>query len=66
MLTNGRVCFIDFGIVGQIPTATANAMLDFVKAFPLGDMAGVAAALSQMGFTKELTPEVCDNRVTTV
>lgn len=51
MLTDGRVCFIDFGIVGQIPTATANAMLDFVKAFPLGDMAGVAAALSQMGFT---------------
>jgi aarF domain-containing kinase len=29
-------------------------MLDFVKAFPTGDMSGVGAALSGMGFTKEL------------
>lgn len=54
MLTDGRVAFIDFGIVGAIPRTTADAMLDFVKAFPLGDMAGVGQALSGMGFTKEL------------
>ena len=54
MLTDGRVAFIDFGIVGSIPTSTANAMLDFVRAFPAGDMQGVASALSGMGFTREL------------
>ena len=30
-------------------------MLDFVRAFPLGDMGGVAAALTKMGFTKDMT-----------
>jgi len=50
VLKDGRVAFIDFGIVGSIPRSTADAMLDFVRAFPAGDMEGVAAALSQMGF----------------
>jgi len=53
ILTDGRVAFIDFGIVGSIPATTANAMLDFVKAFPAQDMEGIAAALSGMGFTRE-------------
>jgi hypothetical protein len=123
VLTDGRVAFIDFGIVGSIPRTarhtphatrhtphastrhthpharsqhthihgtrtrtarlhrawlvgtrssercshppacspcaaqTANAMLDFVRAFPLGDMAGVGLALEQMGFTKELSAQ---------
>jgi len=52
ILEDGRVAFIDFGIVGTIPAKTANAMLDFVKAFPAGDMGGIAAALANMGFTK--------------
>ena len=30
-------------------------MLDFVRAFPLGDMVGVGSALERMGFTKELS-----------
>ena len=34
VLNDGRVAFIDFGIVGGIPRETANAMLDFVKVFP--------------------------------
>ena len=34
VLTDGRVAFIDFGIVGSIPRKTANAMLDFVRATP--------------------------------
>ena len=54
ILRDGRVAFIDFGIVGNIPRTTADAMLDFVRAFPAGDMGGVARALSGMGFTKEL------------
>ena len=41
VLTDGRVAFIDFGIVGNIPRKTADAMLDFVRAFPQGDMNGV-------------------------
>ena len=32
-------------------------MLDFVRAFPQGDMNGVGLALEQMGFTKELSPQ---------
>ena len=53
ILTDGRVAFIDFGIVGSIPPATASAMLDFVKCYASQDFDGLAAALSQMGFTKE-------------
>lgn len=51
VLRDGRVAFIDFGIVGSIPSTTASAMIDFVRAFPIGDMNGVAAALANMGFT---------------
>ena len=57
VLTDGRVAFIDFGIVGAIPSSTAEGMLDFVRAFPAGDMLGVGRALEKMGFTKELTEE---------
>jgi aarF domain-containing kinase len=53
ILTDGRVAFIDFGIVGSIPPATASAMLDFVKCYASQDFDGLAAALAQMGFTKE-------------
>ena len=52
VLRDGRVAFIDFGIVGEITPKTAEAMVDFVRAFPAGDLEGVAAALAQMGFTK--------------
>lgn len=54
MLTDGRVAFIDFGIVGSIPRSTADAMLMFVQSFSAQDMQGIAKALSGMGFTKEL------------
>ena len=57
VLTDGRVAFIDFGIVGSIPRSTADGMLDFVRAFPAGDMLGVGKALEKMGFTKELSEE---------
>ena len=55
VLTDGRVAFIDFGIVGAIPSSTAEGMLAFVRAFPVGDMLGVGRALEKMGFTKELS-----------
>ena len=32
VLTDGRVAFIDFGIVGALPRKTSEAMLDFVRA----------------------------------
>merc|ERR1719261_2407408 len=53
ILKDGRVAFIDFGIVGAIPPATASAMLDFVRCYATQDLNGIAAALAQMGFTKE-------------
>jgi len=53
VLKDGRVAFIDFGIVGAIPKKTASAMLDFVQAYSAADMAGIAAALSGMGFTRD-------------
>uniref|UniRef100_A0A7S2MLY6 ABC1 atypical kinase-like domain-containing protein n=1 Tax=Haptolina brevifila TaxID=156173 RepID=A0A7S2MLY6_9EUKA len=53
MLNDGRVAFIDFGIVGELPRKTADAMLSFVRAYPAGDMPAVAAAISDMGFTRE-------------
>lgn len=57
LLTDGRVAFIDFGIVGSLPRKTADSMLLFVQAFPQNDMQGIAAALSGMGFTKDLDAE---------
>ena len=53
ILKDGRVAFIDFGIVGSIPPQTASAMLDFVKCYAVQDFEGLAAALAQMGFTKQ-------------
>lgn len=53
VLRDGRVAFIDFGIVGVLPQKTATAMLDFVRAFPEGDSVGIASALAGMGFVKE-------------
>jgi len=52
ILQDGRVAFIDFGIVGSIPPTTASAMVDFVKCYAAQDFDGLALALSQMGFTK--------------
>ena len=53
VLRDGRIAFIDFGIVGSIPEKTANAMIDFVRAFPSGDTVGIASALAGMGFVDE-------------
>jgi len=53
ILEDGRVAFIDFGIVGSIPPSTASGMVDFIKSYATQDFDGLAAAIAQMGFTKE-------------
>jgi len=53
ILRDGRVAFIDFGIVGAIPPQTASAMVDFIKSYAAQDYDGLAVALSQMGFTRQ-------------
>jgi len=55
VLTDGRVAFIDFGIVGSIPRKTADAMLAFVRSYAINDVSGLGKALEDMGFTKELS-----------
>jgi len=57
ILEDGRIAFIDFGVVGSIPKSTSDAMFDFVRAYPQNDMQGMANALSNMGFTKKLDEE---------
>jgi len=51
VLRDGRVAFIDFGIVGSIPQSTATAMMDFVQSYALNDIDGIASAIQRMGFT---------------
>ena len=57
VLEDGRVGFIDFGIVGKIPSTTWNALNDIISCFALNDWRGVALALVALGATqmKELT-----------
>lgn len=51
VLENGKVGFIDFGIVGKISPTVWSALGDFVKSFVSDDYRGVAEALVQMGAT---------------
>ena len=52
-LRDGRVGFIDFGIVGRIREDTWRAMFALVEGLPRGDFTAVAAALATMGATRE-------------
>lgn len=51
VLTDGRVGFIDFGIVGRIPPRIWGAVNDLSLAFARQDELGMARALIQMGAT---------------
>lgn len=51
VLTDGRVGFIDFGIVGRIPPRIFGAISDLSLAFARQDELGMARALIQMGAT---------------
>lgn len=74
VLADGRVGFIDFGIVGKISPATWGAMQALMLAVSTEDYDTMARALLTMGATIEtvdiqvhcLHPLICLNRCTTV
>jgi aarF domain-containing kinase len=52
-LRDGRVGFIDFGIVGRIREETWKAMFALAEGLPKGDFKAVAEGLAIMGATRE-------------
>lgn len=52
-LRDGRVGFIDFGIVGRIREETWKAMFALAEGLPKGDFKAVAEGLAVMGATRE-------------
>lgn len=53
ILEDGRVGFIDFGIVGKISSETFNAVSELSTALAAGDYTGMAQALCNMGAADE-------------
>jgi aarF domain-containing kinase len=53
LLDDGRVGFIDFGIVGRVSDKTFKAVNELSTALALGDYQGMAEALCNMGATDE-------------
>ncbi len=53
VLKDGRVGFIDFGIVGRVSDTTFKAVNELSAALTLGDYEGMARALCNMGATDE-------------
>ncbi|SFL93672.1 ABC1 kinase family protein [Marinobacter zhejiangensis] len=53
VLKDGRVGFIDFGIVGRIRPDTWQAVSDFISAVMVGNFDGVADAMIRIGITHE-------------
>lgn len=52
VLQDGRVGFIDFGIVGKIKQDTWVAISDFMTAISIGDFPAMASAMSGIGVTR--------------
>ncbi|MCE0759376.1 AarF/ABC1/UbiB kinase family protein [Marinobacter sp. G11] len=52
VLKDGRVGFIDFGIVGRIKPDTWQAVSDFISAIMVGNFDGVADAMIRIGVTR--------------
>jgi aarF domain-containing kinase len=52
VLKDGRIGFIDFGIVGRIGPGTWNAVSDFITAIMMGNFRGMASAMLRIGITK--------------
>lgn len=52
VLTDGRIGFIDFGIVGRIDPDTWGATTDFVESLTDGNFARMAASMARIGMTK--------------
>jgi predicted unusual protein kinase regulating ubiquinone biosynthesis (AarF/ABC1/UbiB family) len=53
VLKDGRVGFIDFGIVGRIKPDTWQAVSDFISAIMVGNFEGMADAMLRIGITRE-------------
>lgn len=53
LLDDGRIGFIDFGIVGRVSDKTFKAVSELSTALALGDYRGMAEALCNMGATDE-------------
>jgi aarF domain-containing kinase len=53
VLEDGRVGFLDFGIVGRVSDKTFRAVNELSAALALGDFKGMAKALCNMGATDE-------------
>jgi aarF domain-containing kinase len=53
LLNDGRIGFIDFGIVGRVSPKTFKAVNELSTALTLGDYRGMAQALCNMGATDE-------------
>lgn len=53
VLEDGRVGFIDFGIVGRVSPKTFRAVTELSAALALGDYQAMAVALCNMGATEE-------------
>lgn len=53
MLTDGRIGFIDFGIVGRISKSTWTALLSLISTVPTRDFFAIAQALVGIGATNQ-------------
>src|SRR5690554_5551385 len=53
VLKDGRVGFIDFGIVGRIRPETWEAVSDFISAIMVGNFDGMADSMIRIGVTKQ-------------
>jgi len=52
VLTDGRIGFIDFGIVGRIDPDTWGATTDFVESLTDGNFSKMAASMAKIGMTR--------------
>jgi predicted unusual protein kinase regulating ubiquinone biosynthesis (AarF/ABC1/UbiB family) len=53
VLEDGRVGFIDFGIVGRIKPDTWQAVSDFISSVMIGNFEGMADAMIRIGITRQ-------------
>ena len=53
VLENGKIGFIDFGIVGRINPGTWEAVSDFISSIMIGEFEGMADAMIRIGVTDE-------------
>lgn len=51
VLENGKIGFIDFGIVGRINPGTWEAVSDFISSIMIGNFDGMADAMIRIGIT---------------